>query len=161
VIYCYGEYQSGFAKYPWVEFHEGSAKVGNVRRHTDNVVIDDLMNETNDVVANLFTKISHHRSVSVIHITQTCFTKTNRVATISLNTPLIGAIQSRETAGQIPFFGEHCIAEHNKFLVEAFKDATAEPHSYLLLDLRPETEERYRVRANIFQGEQQIVYQPK
>jgi hypothetical protein len=38
----------------------------------------------------------------------------------------------------------------SKFLVEAFKDATAKPYGYLLIDLKPETDEKCRVRANIF-----------
>ncbi len=121
------------------------------------VVIDDLMIETNDMVANLFTKISHHRSVSVINITQNVVHKN----TISVNTHYMVLFKSPRDAGQISVLGRQLYPEHNKFLVEAFKDATSEPHSYLLLDLRPETDERYRVRANIFQGEQQIVYQPK
>jgi len=48
-----------------------------------------------------------------------------------------------------------------KFLTEAFKDATAEPFTYLLLDLKPDTNEKMRVRANIFPGEENCVYVPK
>jgi len=41
----------------------------------------------------------------------------------------------------------------NQFLVEAFKDATDKPFGYILLHLKPDTEEKYRVRTNIFPGE--------
>ena len=44
------------------------------------------------------------------------------------------------------------------FLADAFADATAAPHSYLLLDLHPETPEHLRVRARIFPGERTEVY---
>ena len=161
VIYCYGEYQSGFAKYPWIEFHEGLPKSEMFDGTPTLVVIDDLMNETNDMVANLFTKISHHRSVSVIYITQNIFHKNKQSRTMSLNTHYMVLFKSPRDAGQIAVLGRQLYPEHNKFLVDAFKDATSTPHSYLLLDLRPETGEHYRVRASIFPGEQHVVYKPK
>jgi hypothetical protein len=50
----------------------------------------------------------------------------------------------------------------SKFLVEAFKDATAKPYGYLLIDLKPDTDEKFRVRANIFPNDdRQYVYVPK
>jgi hypothetical protein len=48
-----------------------------------------------------------------------------------------------------------------KFLVEAFKMATENPYGYLLLDLRADTLEKYRVRSNIFTGERHYAYLPK
>ena len=46
-----------------------------------------------------------------------------------------------------------------KFIVEAYKDATKEPHGYLPIDLRPETDENYRIRTKIFpDDERQYVY---
>ena len=46
------------------------------------------------------------------------------------------------------------------FLVDAYSDATKTPHSYLLVDLHPETPDEYRVRSNIFPGDAQTVYVP-
>jgi len=40
------------------------------------VIIDDLMQETNETVANMFTKGSHHRNVSVVFLAQNLFPKT-------------------------------------------------------------------------------------
>lgn len=161
VIYCYGEYQSAFDKYHWVEFHEGLPKSSMFNGIPTLVIIDDLMDKTDDTVANLFTKISHHRSVSVIYITQNVFHKCKQSRTISLNSHYMVLFKSPRDVGQIAILGRQLYPENTKFLVEAFKDATSEPHSYLMLDLRPDTPEPYRVRANIFSGLQQVVYQPK
>ena len=49
----------------------------------------------------------------------------------------------------------------SKFLVEAFKDATDRPYGYMLIDLKADTEEKYRIRTNIFSGEYQFVFIPK
>ena len=43
VIYCYGEYQPAFNKYPWVEFHEGLPKSEMFDGTPTLVIIDDLM----------------------------------------------------------------------------------------------------------------------
>jgi hypothetical protein len=47
------------------------------------------------------------------------------------------------------------------FLIEAFKDATSKAFGYLLIDLKPDTDEKYRVRTGIFNDELQYVYVPK
>jgi hypothetical protein len=50
----------------------------------------------------------------------------------------------------------------SKFVVEALKDATKNPYGYLLIDLKPETDERYRIRTNIFpDDDRQYVYVSK
>ena len=47
------------------------------------------------------------------------------------------------------------------FAVEAYKDATREPYSYLFVDLRPEQNEELRLRTNIFPDETRYVYVSK
>jgi hypothetical protein len=62
---------------------------------------------------------------------------------------------------QVATLGRQMYPNNSKFLVEAFNDATKKPYGYLLLDLRADTLENYRVRTNIFAGERQYVYIPK
>jgi len=50
------------------------------------LIIDDLMQETNESVVNLFTKGSHHRNVSVMYLAQNLFPKNKFARTMSLNT---------------------------------------------------------------------------
>ena len=44
-----------------------------------------------------------------------------------------------------------CIRDRNnvKTIKSIFKKATSNPHSYLLLDYRQDTEEKHRMRSNI------------
>ena len=50
----------------------------------------------------------------------------------------------------------------SKFVVDVYKDATKEPYGYLLIDLRPETDENYRIRTKMFPDNQpQYAYLPK
>ena len=49
----------------------------------------------------------------------------------------------------------------SQFAVEAYKDATGAPYGYLLVDLKPDTDERFRLRTNIFPEELTYVYLKK
>ena len=71
IWYCYGEFQSTFIRQ--IHFHEGLPDMSDaVFDGTEStlLILDDLMSETNQLVANVFTKISHHRNVSVVYLTQ-------------------------------------------------------------------------------------------
>ena len=86
VMYCYGEYQPIFAKYPNVIFNEGLPDIRQFDgREPLLLILDDLMDATNETVSTIFTKISHHRNISVIYITQNVFHKGKQSRTISLN----------------------------------------------------------------------------
>ena len=88
INYCYGEHQPIFDNYPSVIFREGLPQM------TDSVfdsslptmlIIDDLMSETNQLVADIFIKISHHRDISVIYMTQNVFDKNKYARTITVS----------------------------------------------------------------------------
>ena len=55
----------------------------------------------------------------------------------------------------------HFIPTNPKFIVWVYEDATKTPHSYLLLDLFPSTDDQHRVRTNTFPEESpEYVYIP-
>ena len=87
IIWCFGVYQDEFDKYPDIDFREGLPDPNTFDGTTKTLsVIDDLMSETNDSVTKIFTKISHHRSVSVLYSSQNLFFSGKQNRTISLNT---------------------------------------------------------------------------
>ena len=67
IMYCYGEYQKVFDNYSNVEFHDGLPHL--ITFDGKSRTIDDLMTSTDDRVLDLFTKISHHRNLSVVYLT--------------------------------------------------------------------------------------------
>ena len=162
IMYCFSEYQAVFNEYPDVTFHEGLPDISQFDgHHRTLLIIDDLMSETNDSVSNIFTKVSHHRNVSVMYLTQNLFYKSKQTRTMSLNAHYIVLFKNPRDAMQISTLGRQMYPGQNKFLVEAFKNATEKPFGYLLLDLKPDTDEKYRVRTNIFPDERQYVYVPR
>lgn len=88
IWYSYGEYQPIFNNYPQVYFHEGLPQLSDAAfdgLEPTLLILDDLMPETNELVANTFTKLSHHRNMSVVYLTQNVFDKNKFARTISLN----------------------------------------------------------------------------
>jgi hypothetical protein len=149
-----------FSDYPQVTFHEGLPDNtdfdGKLRTL---LILDDLMTEAGIEVSKLFTKISHHRNVSVIFLTQNLFYKSQR--TMTLNSQYLILFKNPRDVLQIAILGRQMYPNSGKFFVEAFKMATENPYGYLLIDLRADTLEKYRLRTNIFGSERHYVFLPK
>jgi len=60
--------------------------------------------------------------------------------------------------GQFAVLAKQMYPSGSQFAVEAYKDATGCPYGYLLLDLKPDTDDQYRLRTNIFPDEYTFVY---
>ena len=66
IVYCYAEFQPSFLEFPYVEFHQGLPDVSHFDgRQRVLLILDDLINNADKNVCNLFTALSHHRNVSV------------------------------------------------------------------------------------------------
>ena len=121
------------------------------------VVIDDLMHEVGRFVETLFTKGSHHDSISVVLLTQNVFDKSLR--TISLNAHQLVLFKNPRDALQASYIGKQMYPGNPKYFREAFKDATDPPHGYLLCDLRQDTPDSLRLRTGIFPDDRRhVVY---
>jgi len=162
IVYCYGEYQQLFREYSDVVFRQGLPDVTDFDGSEPVLlIIDDLMNEVDESVANIFTRGSHHRNVSVILLVQNLFHKNKHVRTISLNSHYLVLYKNPRDASQIANLFRQMYPTRWRFAVEAYKDATREPYSYLLVDLRPDQDEVLRLRTNVFPGETHYVYVPE
>lgn len=162
MIWCYGVYQKFFDDVKNVEFCEGLPDIESFDgKQKTLLIIDDLMHETDERVSKIFTRVSHHRNLSVLYLTQNLFYGSKQNRTISLNSHYLVLFKNARDATQISHLASQMYPGKSKFMVEAYRDATAKPFSYLLIDLKPDTEDRVRLRSNIFPDEQTYVYVPK
>jgi hypothetical protein len=125
------------------------------------LIIDDLMREADGNVVDIFSKGSHHRNLSVIFITQNIFHQGKGSRDMSLNAHYVVFFKNPREKSQIFSFARQVYPENPKFVHEAYADATYEPHSYLLFDMKQSTPEAYRLRSLIFPNEKNFVYIPK
>ena len=162
VVWCYGEWQPGYNQLKNVTFVQGLPDIEDWTGERGRLVIlDDLMNETDQRVTNLFTKGSHHRNMSVMMIVQNLFGKNKEQRTISLNSHYLVVFKNPRDASQITHLAKQMYPGKLKYVQESYKDATCSAHGYLLVDLRQDTPDHLRLRTSIFPLEQQVVYVQK
>jgi hypothetical protein len=59
---------------------------------------------------------------------------------------------------QIMALAHQMYPQRTKYFLEAYIAATAQPHGYLVIDMKQETPDILRLRSHIFPGEKQIAY---
>lgn len=168
VLWCYGEKNSRpsfpnqhLMQNTNVKFHAGVPdSFENESTEPILVILDDLMCETGGAnsVAELFTKGSHHRNISVILITQNIFHKGARSRDISLNAQYLVLFKNPRDLQQISFLARQIYPQNSSELSRIYKEATVLPHSYLLIDLTQATNDLLRFRTDIFNPHACICY---
>ena len=122
IMYCHGEYQKVFDDYSKVEFHDGFPDLLTFDiKSSTLLVLDDLMTSTDDRVVDLFTKISHHRNLSVVYPTQNIFYKNKQSRTLSLSSHYLVFIKNARDASQVTNPDSTNV---KRFMIEALKNAT-------------------------------------
>jgi len=80
---------------------------------------------------------------------------------MSLNAHYMVLFKNPRDVSQFANLARQMYPKTSQFAVEAYRDATREPYSYLIVDLRPEQDEELRLRTKIFPGETHYVYAPR
>ena len=155
IIYCYGEYQEIFDNFKHVTFHQGLPDLNEFVGNTEPILIilDDLMSEWNEEIAKLFTKYSHHRNISVVYMSQNLFSKNKHARVISLNTHYLVLMKNSRDVTQIATLARQMYPGNAGHMIESYKDAVKPDYGYLLIDLKPTTDDRIRLRSRIFPDE--------
>jgi len=164
VLYCYGEYQPIFKRYKsarFIRFHKGIPssrdKIFDGKKPS-LLILDDLMGSVNEFIANIFTKMSHHRNLSVVYVCQNLFDKNRFHRTISLNAHYIVLLRNPRDTQPVASLARQVFAGDWRVATDAYREATKRRYSYLLFDLHPSTDERLRLRTNVFPGERSYSY---
>jgi hypothetical protein len=168
IIYCYGAYQPCFAKFkeqiPNIKFVQGFPEdiLDFFENQPGILIVDDLMGTcSNDqLMADIMTKHSHHRNITVIYIVQNLFPPGKFSRTISLNCHYIFAFKNcRDSLGISTLVQQvFCNKKDRLHALESFQDTTDKTYGYLLFDMHPTTPKSFRLRTNIFPNEQHMAY---
>ena len=116
------------------------------------VVLDDLMQDAyqDKSVSDLFSKMSHHNNVSVILITQNIFHQGRQARDISLNCKYFVLVKNPRDQKQFGVLARQMWPSRWRDVEEVYKDATREPHSYLVIDCAQDTNDCLRLQTDIF-----------
>lgn len=113
-------------------------------------IFDDLMSEIDQTVLNCFTVFSHHYLATVILLNQSLFLENKIYRVCSLNAHYIVLMRNRRDGASVSYLARQISPYHTKYITESFIEATKTPYSYLLFDMRQETNDLLRLRSNIF-----------
>ena len=109
----------------------------------------------------MFTKGSHHRNISVLLLTQNLFHQDTNYRDISLKATYFVLLKNVRDKNQFLYLARLTYPEDSHSLYDANRDATRQPHGYLILDFAQDTDDTLRIQTNIFPDEgPPIVYAP-
>lgn len=125
------------------------------------LVIDDMMTESarSKDVLDIYCKYAHHFKFFCFLICQNMFCRGLR--DISLNTHYFFLFKNSRDELQIQTLGRQIFPGQVKYYMDAYKKATAKKYGYLLIDLSPHSDPKYKLRTDILPGQLMTVYQPE
>jgi hypothetical protein len=134
---------------PGIEFNQGIPEDIDNADYLDTsqrnlIVLDDLMAQSGEDkrIADLFTKGSHHRNLSIIYIAQNVFHEGKEMRNISLNAHYIVLFKSPRDKQKIYMLARQVNPGKVQEFMRSYEDATRRPHGCLMLDLKPTTARR-------------------
>jgi hypothetical protein len=104
-------------------------------------------------MSNLFTKFSHHMNIDVIFIVQNIFHHGKEMRTISLNTHYFFLLKNPRDRRQALCLAGQTHPGDTQYFMDAYKDAISIPYGYLVVDLKPDTPDEFRLRTRILPSE--------
>ena len=161
IIWCYGQWQPLYdnirKRIPRIEFVNGKPDHLN-DQHYINVgkrnllVFDDLMTEAkcDQRNADLFTKGSHHRNISVVYLTQNLFPEGKACRDIILNTQYMVLFNNPIDRQQVSTLSRRIYPSTSGVFIKRFERATTYPYGHLVIDLKSDTPEKDRLHTEIF-----------
>ena len=167
VLYCYSEWQSMFEEMQDVTFNKGLTEDVISREALNGrsclLVIDDLADEVcPKLLSAIFTKLAHHRQLSTLFLCQNLYYRGLKcMRDINLNSHYSVLYKQPRDKSSICTLARQIFPDNYQYLIDSYMDATQEPYSYLLIDSKPTTPDKIRLRSKIFPGEDTVVYQPK
>lgn len=169
IIYCYARWQDKYDNLKNllknIEFNQGLIDIDLINPEDNTLLIlDDLTHlcEKDETILNLFTTDSHQKNISVFLLTQNLFSKGKYFRTISLNSNYLILMNNPRDQLQINCLARQMFPKNNKFLIEAYHDATTlNKYGYIFLDLTQSTDQNNRVQTGVLDQQSRIIYRIK
>lgn len=172
IIYCYGQYQPLFddmeRRIPILSLFQGLPSKEQIEEWVGDsthtvLILDDLMTQVakSEESVAIFTITAHHKNCTVFFLTQNLFVQSKHFRTLSLNCHYIILFRSLRDSRQILAFGSQVYPGQSAYFKDAYQKATSKPYGYLLVDMNPATQDRYRLRTHIFPNDDTLIFSPK
>lgn len=172
IIYCYGVYQSLYddmkTSISNIQFFEGlpsreDLDMWGLEKGHKILILDDLLQKAakNTDIVDLFCQYSHHLNFSTFFVVQNLFANGKQFRTISLNTHYFILFKNQRDQLQIQTLGRQMFPGQLHFFTEAYQKATDPKYGYLLIDVSPHSDPKYKLRTHILPGQLMSVFLPE
>ena len=166
IVYCFHRWQPPFERMKkHMLFYKGIPEASLLTKwfgptHGGVLILDDLMAEggQDKQVLDLFTKDSHHRNITVLYVTQDLFPPGKFSKTINRNAHyLIAFKHPRDQTGIRNVLTQAFLTDWRDKL-DLFTRVTSRPFGYLMMDLHPALDDRFRFWSHLTrqEGEPQV-----
>ena len=104
------------------------------------LIVEDQMSEAKytTLLANLFTKGSHHRNVTILYLVQNMFDQGIISRTVSLNSHYTAVFRNLRDQSQFRTMACQILPKNSDWLIDAYADAIVRPFGYLVIDNSPQ-----------------------
>ena len=153
VIYSYKKYQDIFDTMPDVQFVRGDNYKLDKNIPTLLIIDDQAQDIEPKQLVELFTVNCHHDNTSLMFVTQNLFMQNKGYRTAGLNAQSLILFKSPRGPSQINYLARQLTPSKSGRIQEIYQQATKDPYTYLLIDLKPDTPEVLRYRDNILPDE--------
>lgn len=155
IIYNYSVYQPIYDEMRGrVIFSEGITPIEQIPKDFKHRlwILDDQLYTAQDSqqIVDTFIKYSHHLNISIVLLTQNLFSQGKHFRTMSLNTQYMFLLKSARDSSTVQSLARQIYPNNTKFLSECYTDAVSKPYGFLFIDLKPHSNDLYRVRSDIF-----------
>lgn len=160
IIYCYSKLQKVLLDLerdvPNLQLREGILPGDEIKSLSSPdseilLVIDDLIFDVinSKDMADLFCT-GRHLNLSIIFITQNLLEQGKYSRAINLNACYIILFRNIRDVRQVKLIASQIYPGKVKDFMEVYDDVMADPYGYLVVDLHPSSDNRFRLRTDIF-----------
>ena len=111
-------------------------------------------------IADLFTKGSHHRNISIVYLTQNMLPKCKACKDIALNMQNLVLFNNPIDRQQVATLARIIYSSTSAMFMKRFEEASSRPYGYLVIDLKCSTSEQDRLQTDIFETTDQHAFEP-
>ena len=157
IVYCYDRWQPRFDRMKrHMHFYKGIPEAVLLTKcfgptQGGVMVLDDLMAEggQDKQVLDLFTKDSHHRNITVLYLMQDLFLPGKFSKTINRNAHYLIAFKHPRDQTGIRNVLTQAFPTDWRDKLELFQRVTSRPFGYLMMDLHPASDDRFRFWSHL------------
>ena len=125
------------------------------------IIFDDTLTDIKPGFEKIFQVLGHHTKCSLIYLSQNLFYNSKTFRNLSLQLDYIVLMRNQRDASQIRTLAIQLCPGNSEYIIEAYREATKQPFTYIFVDCNANSPSQLRLRSNIFPHEAPYTVYPE